>query len=204
MRRGSCEGAHRSNLFLSACRKKDCEMQMHRIVTACHVLKLKTHLWRHLYWMSQRLGNILLGWPKSPLHFFCMMALVLLSCLNFIGNISVSVLWQLSYQCTLKKHLSKLLNFCVAILIMKMEDNEQNFQLIMPYYFKKGKNATETQKKICAVYGEGAVTDRTCQKWFAKFLVLLMFWPNNSLLWACLMHWKMHWKHPWPVPWRSQ
>ena len=22
---------------------------------------------------------------------------------------------------------------------------------------------------ICAVYGEGAVTDRTCQKWFAKF-----------------------------------
>ena len=36
------------------------------------------------------------------------------------------------------------------------------------YYFKKGKNATETQKKICAVYG-GAVTDRTCPMWFAKF-----------------------------------
>ena len=39
----------------------------------------------------------------------------------------------------------------------------------MFYYFKKGKNATEMQKKICAVYGEGAVTDQTCQKWFAKF-----------------------------------
>ena len=39
----------------------------------------------------------------------------------------------------------------------------------MLYYFKKGKNANETHKKICAVYGEGAVTDRTCQKWFAKF-----------------------------------
>ena len=25
------------------------------------------------------------------------------------------------------------------------------------------------QEKICAVYGEGAVTDRTCQKWFVKF-----------------------------------
>ena len=25
------------------------------------------------------------------------------------------------------------------------------------------------QKKICAVYGEGAMTDRTRQKWFAKF-----------------------------------
>ena len=24
-------------------------------------------------------------------------------------------------------------------------------------------------KKICAVYGEGAVTDWTCQKWFVKF-----------------------------------
>ena len=32
------------------------------------------------------------------------------------------------------------------------------FQHIMLYYFKKGKNATETQK-IFAVCGEGAVTD---------------------------------------------
>ena len=40
----------------------------------------------------------------------------------------------------------------------------------MLYYFKKGKNATEMQKKICAVCGEGAVTDQTCQKWFVKFL----------------------------------
>ena len=40
----------------------------------------------------------------------------------------------------------------------------------MIYYFKKGKIAMEhTQKKICAVYGEGAVTDGTCQKWSVKF-----------------------------------
>ena len=45
----------------------------------------------------------------------------------------------------------------------------QYFWHIMLYYFKKGKNATEMQKKICAVYGEGAVTDGMCQKWFAKF-----------------------------------
>ena len=38
----------------------------------------------------------------------------------------------------------------------------------MIYYFKKGKNANET-KNNCAVYGEGAVTDRMCQKWFVKF-----------------------------------
>ena len=36
-------------------------------------------------------------------------------------------------------------------------------------YFKKGKNTTEMQKKICAVYGEGAVIDRMHQKWFVKF-----------------------------------
>ena len=30
------------------------------------------------------------------------------------------------------------------------------------------------------------MTDWTCQK-----LVLLTLWPNNSLLWGCLMHWKM-------------
>ena len=28
---------------------------------------------------------------------------------------------------------------------------------------------TEKQKKICAVYAEGAVTNWTCQKWFVKF-----------------------------------
>ena len=41
----------------------------------------------------------------------------------------------------------------------EMEENMQHFQHIMLYYFKKGKNATETQKKICAVYGKDAVID---------------------------------------------
>ena len=39
----------------------------------------------------------------------------------------------------------------------------------MLYYFKKGENTTENQRKICAVYGEGAMTDQKCQKWFVKF-----------------------------------
>ena len=64
------------------------------------------------------------------------------------------------------------MNFCVAILILKMEENTWHFQYIMLYYFKKCENTTEMQKKkICAVYGEGAVTDQMCQKWFAKFSV---------------------------------
>ena len=48
-----------------------------------------------------------------------------------------------------------------------MEDDMQHFML---YYFKKGKSATKMQKMICAVYEEGGVSDRTCQKWFAEFL----------------------------------
>ena len=50
-----------------------------------------------------------------------------------------------------------------------MEEDMQHFWCIMLYYFKKGKNATETQNKS-VVCGEGAVSDQTCQKWFAKFL----------------------------------
>ena len=53
---------------------------------------------------------------------------------------------------------SKLVHFCVGILILKMEEHTR-FWHVMLYYCKNGKNATETQKKICAVYGEGAVTD---------------------------------------------
>ena len=39
----------------------------------------------------------------------------------------------------------------------------------MLYYFSKGKNATKMQKKLCAVYGEDAVTDQMCEKCFTKF-----------------------------------
>ena len=43
-----------------------------------------------------------------------------------------------------------------------MEENKQRFQHIMLYYFKKGKNATETEKKICTVSGESAMSDWIC------------------------------------------
>ena len=39
----------------------------------------------------------------------------------------------------------------------------------MLYYFKEGKTQLKREKKMCAVYGEDAVTDRMCQKWFVKF-----------------------------------
>ena len=49
------------------------------------------------------------------------------------------------------------------------ERKKQPFWHIMLYYFKKGKNATEMPKKICAVYGKAAGADQTCQSWFAMF-----------------------------------
>ena len=61
------------------------------------------------------------------------------------------------------------MNFYGAILILKIEENMQHFQHIMLSYFKKGKNPTEMQKEICAVCGNGAVTDRTRHEWFVKF-----------------------------------
>ena len=57
-----------------------------------------------------------------------------------------------------------MVNVCVAILILKIEENMQHFWHIMLYYSKKGKNAIATQRKICAVYGEGAVTDQMHRK----------------------------------------
>ena len=61
------------------------------------------------------------------------------------------------------------MNFCVAILILKVEEEKQHFWHIMLYYFKKDKNTMGTQKKIYAVYREGAVTDRMWQTGFVKF-----------------------------------
>ena len=34
--------------------------------------------------------------------------------------------------------------------------------------FKKGSSTAHTCKSICAVYGKGAVSERTCQKWFKR------------------------------------
>ena len=52
-------------------------------------------------------------------------------------------------------------------------EKKQHFLHIMLYYFKKGKNTTEMQSKISAVYGEGAVTDRSvkmaCKFWAGDF-----------------------------------
>ena len=50
---------------------------------------------------------------------------------------------------------------------------------------------TRKKKKICAVYGEGAMTDEMCQKWFVKFLGTVDSLTKYSFVVDCLMHWKV-------------
>ena len=54
-------------------------------------------------------------------------------------------------------------------------EDERRYATFSAYYAllfhkKLKKQLKQTNKKTHAVYEEGAVTDRTCQKWFAKFL----------------------------------
>ena len=85
-------------------------------------------------------GSKILGWPKS-LFFFHKMALVVF---NFIQTILLGCIVTAVISACIKKP-SKLVNFCVAILILKIEENKQQFWHVMLYYFKKGKNTNETQ-----------------------------------------------------------
>ena len=39
------------------------------------------------------------------------------------------------------------MNFCVAILILNVDEKEQHFHLTMLYRFQKGKNTTEMWEK---------------------------------------------------------
>lgn len=50
-----------------------------------------------------------------------------------------------------------------------MEENKVHFRHLMLFFHRKGKNATQASNKICAVYGKGAVAERTVRKWFVRF-----------------------------------
>ena len=44
-----------------------------------------------------------------------------------------------------------------------------HFRHLMLYEFQKGSSVTIATKNICAVYGENALSSRTCRKWFQRF-----------------------------------
>ena len=88
------------------------------------------------------------SWPKNLFSFFSVGWLQKrLVVFNLIQNNFVRLYCDSCHIFVhLKRNLSKLVNFYLAILILKMEENA-HFWHIMLYYFKKGKNASEMQKK---------------------------------------------------------
>jgi len=50
-----------------------------------------------------------------------------------------------------------------------MEENKVHFRHLMLFFYRKSKNVTQAVNKICAVYGEDAIAERTVRKWFARF-----------------------------------
>lgn len=53
--------------------------------------------------------------------------------------------------------------------LLNMESDKQHLRHILLFYYRKGKNAVQARKKLTDVYGEGVLTVRQCQNWFAKF-----------------------------------
>ncbi|VDO08452.1 unnamed protein product [Rodentolepis nana] len=50
-----------------------------------------------------------------------------------------------------------------------MKERDVHFRHILLYYFRKGKNASQAQKKLCSVYGDEALKERQCRNWFERF-----------------------------------
>lgn len=50
-----------------------------------------------------------------------------------------------------------------------MNVNKEHFRNILLFYFRRGKNAAESYRDICDVYGEEAITHSTCKNWFKRF-----------------------------------
>ena len=64
------------------------------------------------------------------------------------------------------------MNFCAAILILKMEENMQHFGALSFIISRQVKTQLRHSKRFVQGMEKvlGAVTDWMCQKWFAKFL----------------------------------
>ncbi|KOC64196.1 Histone-lysine N-methyltransferase SETMAR [Habropoda laboriosa] len=50
----------------------------------------------------------------------------------------------------------------------QVEKNE-HFRHLLLFAFNQGSKAAKAARDICAVYGEGAIAERTARDWYAKF-----------------------------------
>ena len=83
------------------------------------------------------------------------------------------------------------MNFCAAILILKMKEDMQHFLYIMLYISRKLTQVKLNTKRFVQYMKKLLWLIQDVKSGLWTFLVLLIFWPNNSLLWGCLMHWKV-------------
>ena len=130
---------------------------------------------------------LLLGWPKSPLHFFlyygssrqCFIVF------NFIWNNVVRL-----YQCAFKKEIRKGKFLCSHFNIE--DGRKQHFLACYALLFKERWKTQLKHKKRFVQYTKKVLWLIKCVKsdlW--SFLVLLTFWWTNALLWGWRVHWKM-------------
>ena len=70
------------------------------------------------------------------------------------------------------KKLSKLVNFCVAILVLKMEEISNICSILCFIISRKVKTQLNCKKMFFAAYAEGAMNNWTHQQWFVKFRVV--------------------------------
>ncbi|CAI9734608.1 Hypothetical predicted protein [Octopus vulgaris] len=57
-------------------------------------------------------------------------------------------------------------------MIIKMEcqvKKNEHFRHLLLFAFNQGSKAAKAAGDICAVYGEGAIAERTARDWYAKF-----------------------------------
>lgn len=50
-----------------------------------------------------------------------------------------------------------------------MSEISEKIRYILQFYYDKGENATQSCKKICAVYGQGTLSEATAKRWFSRF-----------------------------------
>ncbi|GFX13177.1 histone-lysine N-methyltransferase SETMAR [Trichonephila clavipes] len=76
-----------------------------------------------------------------------------------------------SKPCSLKieRRITEEESFVIQRSFSLVESDKQQFRHILRFYYKKGKSAVQARKKLTDVYGEGVLTVRQSQNWFAKF-----------------------------------
>ena len=57
----------------------------------------------------------------------------------------------------------------VNFQIVKMECQVEHFRHLLLFAFNQGSKSAKAAGDICAVYGEGAIAERTARDWYAKF-----------------------------------